>query len=1064
MNQSKLCCDIRLNNQKKTIFAASYEDLLNLIKEKFKLPISSSLLIQDDEESEIDSDAFEGYKDANLSKLKLIVLLENQTLTPQYELDSLDCIIFINGIEQNCNLKFDSEIHLDELSTLVLERVILDKKKYVCFFYDFNGQPLAPNFYTSQFLKLRDVLKKNEKVYVLVSKNCYENEIIEKIKYERTTLITAILKDTTEKVDIKINLNHDKLSQLKNLIGLHISFPSTCIKIEETSIQNLPQTFKLEYEIIEQYTQLKYSNYNTLLEQSEKGQRLLRNFMVCLPKEFYDNSIKSKFIAVIRYIIPLNPLLYSIYHIISQIAITESELIAFDEGILLLFTLIRDKLNLNLASSSLFEFTLEFFAFLLEFINIKNFDKCSKENFITKIVSNPNKIRNPIIANLSSGEQEIYDLSYIEDLKRKNKNINNCNEPLDHMKVNEDLKLLINRTSGNSRAEMILMNTEFDINFNKENFFRSGPRVVNLSEFEVLKNKHDITQITSYLDLKQNSKRKTITYNTDKVFAVLLGTVECSNDVLLKDFYSDTTMNVDPVKLAPIFDELKDSQTTLKNKLPEVQQENYSRTPEEAIAVLIDTSGSMETNFLNTNKTRLTIAKDFFNSFVNKSIGYNLPQVISLKTFDTRVKKIADFTENVYKFCDYLERIKSEGGTSIFDAVNKAIKDLILIKSKFPEIKGRIICFSDGEDNSSMSFPLILLEQLEYNGIILDCINLGENCITLKNMSLCTGGFAFWCESIEKGFKIFESDAFISVKFRESWTSQSNVTIKELESGTFKIFTAIPPPVKKPVQIKLKAANVSSSLMAMEITKPKFSSQTSSIRFKRINRELAMIHKNPHPDIQIYPCESDLNFWNAIILGPHSTPYQGGIFHIYISLPDEYPLKPPEIRFLTQIYHLNVNSSGRICISILNSDYGPEITILRILQSIYGLLMNPEDLDSLDTNIASIYRCSRQKYDETAATWTNLYAKKPVLELLQGINQNEILSDVPAEFICPITKKIMIEPRRCEVSGITYEREEIENYIREFNCDPITKQPATLSDLHKQDYLEISIKRFNNFG
>ena len=1062
MNQSKLCCDISFINQKKIIFADSYENLLIIVKEKFKLPIESSLLIQDADESEIDSDAFEGYRDANLPKLKLNISLKNQTDTPKYELDSLDCIIFTNGTELNYNMKFEPNIRLDELSTLILEKMTLDAKKFVCFFYDCNGQPLAPNFYTSQFLKLRDVLKKNESVYVLVSKNCYENEIIKKVGYERTTLITAILKDTTEKVDIKINLNHDKLNQIKDLIGLQISFPSSCIKVENTSIQNLPQTLRLVYEIIEKSeTSLKLSNYNTLLEQSEKGLRLLRNFMACLHKEFYYETINHKFIAAIRYMVSFNPLLYSFYLIINQKVITEAELIAFDEGILILFTLIRDKLNLNIATSTLFEFTLEFFAFLLEFLNI---EKWNKENFLTKIISNPNKIRNPIIVNLAGGEQEIYDLTYIEDLKRKNKNISNCNQHLDDMKVDQDLKLLINRTSGNYRAEMVLMNTEFDISFNKDSFFRSGPSILNLSDFEALKKKHDITQITSYLDLKENSKRKTITYNTNKVFAVLLGTVECSSDVSLKDFYSETTMNINPVRLSSIFNELAGSQITIKSKVPEVQQENYSRTPEEAIAVLVDTSGSMETIFLDTNKTRSTIAKDFFNSFVNKSIGYNLAQVISLKTFDTIVKKVADFTENVYKFCEYLETIKCEGGTSIYDAINTAIKDLIVIKSKYTEIKGRIICFSDGEDNSSKSFPLKLLNQLIGNNIILDCINLGEDCTSLKNISLCSGGFAFWCESMEKGFKIFESDAFISIKFRESCASHPNLSIDELESSKFKSFTVIPPPVKKPNQIKLKAANVSSSLMAMEIAKPKFSSQNISIRFKRINRELAMVHKNPHPDIQIYPCECDLNFWNAIILGPDSTPYQGGIFHIYISLPDEYPIKPPEIRFLTPIYHLNVNSSGRICISILNSDYGPEITILRLLQSIYGLLMNPEDLDSLDTNIASIYRSSRQLYDETAVTWTALYAKKPVLELLEGINQREVLSDIPTEFICPISQKIMTEPIFCQVSGITYEKEIIENYIREFNCDPLTKQPATLSDLHRQHFLENCIKKFKNFS
>lgn len=342
--------------------------------------------------------------------------------------------------------------------------------------------------------------------------------------------------------------------------------------------------------------------------------------------------------------------------------------------------------------------------------------------------------------------------------------------------------------------------------------------------------------------------------------------------------------------------------------------------------------------------------------------------------------------------------------------------------------------------------------------------NLGYNCIPLKNLSLCSGGFAFLCDSIEQGFKIFESDAFISINFREPWTPTRTLTLDNLFSKDFKDFTAIPPPVKKLKQIAQKATNVSSSLVIMEIARPKFSTSTSSLRFKRINRELALIYKSPHPDIHVYPCQSDLNFWNIIVKGPELTPYEGGHFHLYVNLTDEYPLKPPEIRCLTQIYHLNINSSGRICISILNSDYGPEITILKLLQSIYGLLMNPEDVDSLDTIIASAYRNSKNTYDETAALWTKNYAYKQISELLVDINKNEIKRNVPPDFICPLTNQIMDEPVRCDVSGMVYEKVSIESFIQENGYDPLNKQPATLNNLHAEKYLEMSITRFKNLN
>lgn len=44
------------------------------------------------------------------------------------------------------------------------------------------------------------------------------------------------------------------------------------------------------------------------------------------------------------------------------------------------------------------------------------------------------------------------------------------------------------------------------------------------------------------------------------------------------------------------------------------------------------------------------------------------------------------------------------------------------------------------------------------------------------------------------------------------------------------------------------------------------------------------------------------------MLGPEQTPYLGGAYILYMKFPNEYPNKPPELRFLTPIYHCNINA------------------------------------------------------------------------------------------------------------------------------------------------------------
>lgn len=100
------------------------------------------------------------------------------------------------------------------------------------------------------------------------------------------------------------------------------------------------------------------------------------------------------------------------------------------------------------------------------------------------------------------------------------------------------------------------------------------------------------------------------------------------------------------------------------------------------------------------------------------------------------------------------------------------------------------------------------------------------------------------------------------------------------------------------------------------------------------------------------------------------------MYKLELFLPEDYPMAAPKVRFLTKIYHPNVDKLGRICLDILKDKWSPALQIRTVLLSIQALMSAPNPDDPLDENIAKHWKSDEVDAMNTARAWTQQWASQ----------------------------------------------------------------------------------------
>uniref|UniRef100_A0A2K5XAU3 E2 ubiquitin-conjugating enzyme n=1 Tax=Mandrillus leucophaeus TaxID=9568 RepID=A0A2K5XAU3_MANLE len=138
---------------------------------------------------------------------------------------------------------------------------------------------------------------------------------------------------------------------------------------------------------------------------------------------------------------------------------------------------------------------------------------------------------------------------------------------------------------------------------------------------------------------------------------------------------------------------------------------------------------------------------------------------------------------------------------------------------------------------------------------------------------------------------------------------------------------------------------------------------------RRLMRDFKRLQEDPPVGVSGAPSENNIMQWNAVIFG-HACLYYNyfifslGTFKLVIEFSEEYPNKPPTVRFLSKMFHPNVYADGSICLDILQNRWSPTYDVSSILTSIQSLLDEPNPNSPANSQAAQLYQENKREYEK----------------------------------------------------------------------------------------------------
>ncbi|KAF5957625.1 hypothetical protein HYC85_004850, partial [Camellia sinensis] len=166
----------------------------------------------------------------------------------------------------------------------------------------------------------------------------------------------------------------------------------------------------------------------------------------------------------------------------------------------------------------------------------------------------------------------------------------------------------------------------------------------------------------------------------------------------------------------------------------------------------------------------------------------------------------------------------------------------------------------------------------------------------------------------------------------------------------------------KEVELNPSKSSTSTYYLKFKLWFEPFTAMSTPAR-KRLMRDFKRLQQDPPAGISGAPQDNNITIWNAVIFGPDDTPWDGGTFKLTLQFTEDYPNKPPTVRFVSRMFHPNIYADGSICLDILQNQWSPIYDVAAILTSIQSLLCDPNPNSPANSEAARMFSENKREYN-----------------------------------------------------------------------------------------------------